>query len=99
MLIFLRLSDTLILWEVTRIMSEALRRLSLFIGMIASICWIFVVMLFPVFFSSRGQIMPFDPWIIIAAGLGGAVVSFFAATAAVLGIAKIMERHRKKRPR
>ena len=77
--------------------AEEARRLSLIIGMIASICWVFVVMLFPAFFSSRGGIMPFDPWVIIAAGLGGAVVSFFAAMGAVLGIAGIMERSRKKR--
>lgn len=75
------------------------RRLSMFIGMIASICWVFAVMLFPVFFSSRGGMMPVDPWVIIAAGLGGAVVSFFAAMGAVLGIARLAERFRNKKTR
>lgn len=77
-------------------MSEDTRRMSLFVGMLASICWIFLVMLFPVFFSSRGGTMPFDPWVIIVAGLVGAVVCFFAGIGIVRGIAGIVERFRKK---
>lgn len=77
--------------------SEETRRLSLFVGMLASICWIFVVMLFPVFFSSRGETIPFDQWIIVAVGFGGAVASFFAAMGAVLGIARLLGKFRRKR--
>ena len=74
------------------IMSDRSRTLSIFAGMLASIFWIFLVMLSPVFFSSRGQIMPFDPWIIIAVGLIGALASFFGAMAIVRGIARLVKR-------
>jgi hypothetical protein len=75
--------------------NEGVRMLSLFVGMMASICWIFAVMLFPAFFSARGEIMPYDRWIIIAAGLAGAVASFFAAMGIVRGIALLADRFRK----
>ncbi|MEJ2696729.1 MAG: hypothetical protein P8013_08770 [Candidatus Sulfobium sp.] len=74
-------------------MSEDTRRTPLFVGILASICWIFLVMLVPAFFSSRGGIMPFDPWIIVAGGLIGAVVCFFAAAA----VAGVLERFRNRK--
>lgn len=73
--------------------------LSMFVGMLASICWIFVILLFPSFFSSQGQIMPFEPWIMVAAGLVGAVASFFLAMGIVRGIARLLHGSGKKRTR
>jgi multisubunit Na+/H+ antiporter MnhG subunit len=75
--------------------NDDVRMLSLFVGMMASIFWIFLVILFPDFYSSRGEIMPFDRWIIIAAGLVGAVASFFGAVGIVRGIARLADRFRK----
>ncbi|MEJ2683670.1 MAG: hypothetical protein P8Z71_04665 [Candidatus Sulfobium sp.] len=76
-------------------MTDGVRRMSVFVGMLASICWIFLVMLCPLFCSSRGRTMPFDQWVIVAAGLIGAAVSFFAGMAIVRGIAHVADKSRK----
>lgn len=76
---------------------ENVRILSMFVGMLASVCWIFLVILLPSFFSSRGEVMPFDRWVIIAAGLVGAVAFFFGAMGLVRGIARLAGRSWKDR--
>lgn len=68
----------------------------MFVGMLASTCWVFFILLLPDIVSSKGLIMPFDPWIIVAVGLFGAVACFFAAMGIVRSIARLKGRSGKK---
>ena len=77
---------------------ESMRTLSLFAGMIASTVWILLILLSSTLLNPQGGIMPFDWWIVIIAGFGGAVAVFFAVMGSIRGIYGMVEKFRGRKP-